>query len=469
MQHITEFWPPCTRLAASKQETPLQIQHAKGMWLFDEKGHRYFDTLSSWWVNLLGHCHPAINAAIVKQLETLPHVMLANCTHAPARMLAKRLSGLTQERLGHCFFASDGASAVEIALKMSIHHWRNQNQPLKTEFVCLQKSYHGETLGALGVTDVPIFRQAYDVVLQPSHQVQTPDARQAQEHETAADVADRALLDLAKLLTERHQHIAAFIIEPMVQAAAGMVMYDASYLHKAKQLCERFNVLLIADEIAVGCGRTGTFFAFEHAGKEMFPDLLCLSKGISAGYLPLSLVMCTDAVHSAFVDVNRTTDADADANFKVQNNSNRSFLHSHSYTGNALACRAALAMLDVLESEKTLQNNVAQAEFLTQELATALLFFQQTTNMRGVVGALRHLGMIWAFDVDPCICAADFAEKMHLHGRRHELLLRPIGHTVYLMPPYALTFDLSKWLVRQLILTLNEVIQSSKINSNSRT
>ncbi len=472
---LTHVWHPCTQMQRAAAVPPLPIVRGQGPWLYDEAGRRYFDAISSWWVNLFGHADARINAAIKDQLDTLPHVMLAGCTHEPAVQLAERLSALSGGVLGHCFFASDGASAVEIALKMSFHYWRNRGRPAKQEFVCLRQGYHGETLGALAVTDVQVFRDAYDPLLMRAHQVMSPDARQAAPGESAADVALRAAAELQALLAARHEQIAALILEPLVQGAAGMAMHDPAYLRVARELCDRYEVHLIADEIAVGCGRTGTFFAFEQAalagepdpgagpplggvapprgaecGKpqsggqtSFWPDLLCLSKGISGGYLPLSLVLSRDAIYEAFLD-------DEVA---------RGFLHSHSYTGNALACRAALAVLDRFEEDQVLQANRERAAALTAALAPL------AADPR--VEHFRQRGMIWAFDVREALAGPRFAERFHLAGRERELLIRPIGRTVYLMPPYVLDDALSQWLAQQVLATLGAVLNQSSTDADS--
>ncbi len=438
---LTHVWHPCTQMQRAAQVPPLPIVRGQGPWLFDDQGRRYFDAISSWWVNLFGHADARINAALKDQLDTLPHVMLAGCTHAPAVELAERLSALTGGVLGHCFFASDGASAVEIALKMSFHCWRNRGRHAKREFVCLRQGYHGETLGALAVTDVAVFRDAYDPLLMRSHQVMSPDARQAAPGESAADVAQRAAAELQTLLESRHEQIAAVILEPLVQGAAGMAMHDAAYLRAARALCDRFEVHLIADEIAVGCGRTGSFFAFEQAAPPgeppIWPDLVCLSKGISGGYLPLSLVLSRDSIYEAFLDDDVA----------------RGFLHSHSYTGNALACRAALAVLDRFEEDQVLKCNRERAAVLTAALAP----LQADPRIEH----FRHLGMIWAFDVREPLAGQRFAERFHLAGRARELLIRPIGRTVYLMPPYLLDDALSPWLAQRVLATLDDVLNQS--------
>ncbi|HEX8957211.1 MAG TPA: aminotransferase class III-fold pyridoxal phosphate-dependent enzyme, partial [Burkholderiaceae bacterium] len=276
---LNSVWHPCTQMQHHETVPLIPVSHGRGAWLVDMDGKRYLDAISSWWVNLFGHANPRINAALRDQLDTLEHAMLAGFTHEPVIRLSEKLSELTGGVLGHCFYASDGASAVEIALKMSFHAWRNQGREGKREFVCLQGSYHGETVGALAVTDVPLFREAYGPMLQSAHVIASPDARKADAGENAADVARRAAADLQVLLEQRADQVAAVIVEPLVQCAAGMQMYDPEYLRLVRALCDKHGVHMIADEIAVGCGRTGSFFACEQA--DVWPDFVCLSKGIS--------------------------------------------------------------------------------------------------------------------------------------------------------------------------------------------
>jgi adenosylmethionine-8-amino-7-oxononanoate aminotransferase len=407
---LRSVWHPCTQMQHHETVPLIPVSHGRGAWLYDHDGRRYLDAISSWWVNLFGHANPRINAALKDQLDRLEHAMLAGFTHEPVIQLSEQLSNLTNNVLGHSFYASDGASAVEIALKMSFHAWRNSGQADKQEFVCLKGSYHGETIGALAVTDVALFKDAYGPLLRASHVVASPDARQAAEGETAQDVARRAARDVERLFSERGRHIAAIIIEPLVQCATGMAMHDPLYLTLVRALCDRYQVHLILDEIAVGCGRTGTFFACEQAG--VWPDFLCLSKGISGGYLPLSLVMTREEIYQAFY----STDV------------RRGFLHSHSYTGNPLACRAALATLDIFREDDVLAANRVRAE----RLSAALAPLQQHPRVRH----FRQRGMIWAFDaVD---AAPDFSRRFFSSAVEHELLMRPIGPTVYMMPPYIL-------------------------------
>ena len=414
----------------------VAVQRGSGPWLYDHDGKRYLDAISSWWVNLFGHANPRINAALKNQLDTLEHAMLAGFTHEPVVSLSEKLSALTDGVLGHCFYASDGASAVEIALKMSFHSWRNQGLGTKQEFVCLKGGYHGETVGALAVTDVPIFRDAYDALLKPVHTLMSPDARQAKQGESADQVALRAAGELETLLKARAAHISAVIIEPLVQCAGGMAMHSPVYVQEVRRLCTAFNVHLIADEIAVGCGRTGHFFACQHAA--VWPDFLCLSKGISGGYLPLSLVMTRDDVYASFYSDSMT----------------RGFLHSHSYTGNPLACRAALATLEIFEQDNVIEQNRVLADRLTNELAP-LAGHEKVKHF-------RQQGMIWAFDAqvqDPQL-AATFSRRFFASALKHELLLRPIGTTVYLMPPYILTDADTRFLAERLQTVFDEVMSA---------
>ena len=399
---LASVWHPCTQMQHHETLPLMAISHGKDAWLYDYEGRRYLDAVSSWWVNLFGHANPRINAALNDQLEKLEHAMLAGFTHAPVVQLSERLAAKTNHALGHCFFASDGASAVEIALKMSFHAWRNAGHPQKQEFVCLTGSYHGETVGALGVTDVPLFTEAYGGMYRRAHVVASP----------AACGELKALSQMRALLERRAGQIAAVIVEPLVQCAGGMAMYEASYLSQLRALCDHFSVHLIADEIAVGCGRTGSFFACEQAA--IWPDFMCLSKGISGGYLPLSLVMTTDDIYQAF----------------YHPDIGRAFLHSHSYTGNPLACRAALATLDIFDEDDVLLKNRERADKLGAALAKVAA--------HPSVSNARQTGMICAFDVMPEV-ADGFSRRFFAEALQQGVLLRPIGTTVYWMPPYVVS------------------------------
>ncbi|MCU6500833.1 adenosylmethionine--8-amino-7-oxononanoate transaminase [Rugamonas sp. A1-17] len=427
---LRSVWHPCTQMQHHETVPLIPVKSGKGAWLYDHEGRRYLDAISSWWVNLFGHANPRINAALKDQLDTLEHAMLAGFTHEPVIELSEKLSALTGHVLGHSFYASDGASAVEIALKMSFHSWRNNGKSGKQEFVCLKGSYHGETIGALAVTDVALFKDAYGPLLRASQTVMSPDARNAAEGETAEDMARKAAADVERLFIERAGKIAAIIIEPLVQCATGMAMHDPLYLKMVRELCDRHSVHLILDEIAVGCGRTGTFFACEQAG--VWPDFLCLSKGISGGYLPLSLVMTRDDIYQSF----------------YSNDVTRGFLHSHSYTGNPLACRAALATLQIFEEDDVLAANRVKAGRLTAALQP-LARHQQVRNF-------RQRGMIWAFDAIDA--TPDFSRRFFSTAVEHELLMRPIGSTVYMMPPYILSDEEIDGLAANTLAVFNQVM-----------
>lgn len=405
---LRAVWHPCTQMKSHESLPLIPIQRGEGVWLHDFDGNRYLDAISSWWVNLFGHNNPQIKQAIRDQLDQLEHVILAGFTHEPVVRLSERLRSLSG--LGHCFYASDGASATEIALKMSFHYWRNRGQENKNRFISLQNGYHGETVGALAVTDVALFKNTYSALLQETVQMPTPDWRQAEAGETAEAYALRCAQALEDYLAVHHEDIAAFIVEPLVQCAAGMAMHHPAYLRRAREICSQYQVHLIADEIAVGFGRTGTLFACEQAG--MKPDFLCLSKGISGGYLPLSVVLTSDEIYQAFYD-------DSVA---------RGFLHSHSYTGNPLACTAALATLDIFEAQDVLNNNRRKAAYFNEKLAS----FDDLP-----IRHLRNTGMIWAFEVD--VPDPQFSRHFYQAALQHGLLLRPIGHTVYFMPPYVIS------------------------------
>jgi adenosylmethionine-8-amino-7-oxononanoate aminotransferase len=388
----------------------VPISRGEGIWLHDFDGGRYLDAISSWWVNLFGHSNPRINAAIRDQLDKLEHVMLAGFTHEPVVQLSERLIKIVPGRLGHCFYGSDGASATEVALKMSFHYWHNVGHPEKNNFISLQNGYHGETLGALSVTDVALFRETYSPLLRHSNHVRTPDWRYADQGESPKVYALRAAAQLEDFLVRHHTKTAALILEPLIQGAAGMGMYHSDYLKHAREICDRYQVHLIADEIAVGFGRTGTLFACEQA--DIAPDFLCLAKGLSGGYLPLSVVMTTDSVYQAF----------------YHDETARAFLHSHTHSGNALACRAALATLDIFEQDGVIAANRIKAQYLNR--------VSEPITSHPKVKNFRNCGMVWAFEVETSDPA--FSGKFFQEALKQGLLLRPLENTVYFMPPYVI-------------------------------
>ncbi len=444
---LNSVWHPCTQMKIHENFPLIPIVKGDGVWLTDADGKRYLDGVSSWWVNLFGHNNVRIKDAIKLQLDTLEHVMLAGFTHEPVVQLSEKLSQLTG--LGHAFYASDGASAVEIALKMSFHYWRNNNQPNKTQFISLQNSYHGETLGALGVTDVAIFKDTYTPLLRQSAQMPSPDFRLAEEGENSEDFALRCADALEHYVSEHSQNLAAFIIEPLVQCAAGMGMYHPIYLKRVREICTKYGVHLIADEIAVGFGRTGSMFAsytqcdsacsFESCcqHRDCRPDFICLSKGITGGYLPLSVVLTKELIYQAFYD----------------DKISKGFLHSHSYTGNPLACSAALATLSIFETDDVIANNQKKSDFIWQKM--------QALNALPI----KHLrrpnlntsGMIFAFDV--ITDNPNFARDCYAASLKNGLLTRPIGNTVYLMPPYTIASEEVEHALQAIIHAVSEALK----------
>jgi adenosylmethionine---8-amino-7-oxononanoate aminotransferase len=417
-------WHPCTQMKRHERVPPVAIARASGAWLYDYDGRRYLDAVGSWWVNLFGHANPRINAALRDQLDTLEHVMLAGFTHAPVVELSERLAALAPAGLSHAFYGSDGASAIEIALKMSFHYWRQMGVGGKDRYAHLAGGYHGETVGALSVTDVALFREAYAPLLRAHPVLPSPAVHDMREADAACD---RAVDALAAFLREHAATTAALIVEPLVQGACGMAMYGPKYLAAARELTHEHGVHLIADEIMTGFGRTGTLFACEQA--RIVPDFLCLSKGITGGYLPLSCVLATDDVFAAFYDDDVA----------------RGFLHSHSYTGNALACRAALAVLDIFRDDEVIARN-REKSAAWRRLCAPIVAHPR-------VRAFRQCGMIVAFDVERAV--PDFAQRFAAEALRREVVLRPIGSTVYFMPPYTATDDEFAFLVARTLETLD--------------
>jgi adenosylmethionine---8-amino-7-oxononanoate aminotransferase len=412
------LWHPCTQMAEHPETLPLiPIRSGRGVWLEDMDGKRYLDAISSWWTNLFGHSEPRIAAAIARQAGTLEHVIFAGFSHEPGLQLAERLCALAPEGLSRVFYADNGSAAVEIALKMSFHSFANRGITGRNRFMALHNSYHGETLGALSMADIPLYRKVYAPLLLEPLFAPSPDAFGKSEGETDAECALRAAAEL-EVLVEKHQHeLCALILEPLVQCAGGMRMYHPVYLTEARRICDRYGIHLIADEIAVGFGRTGTFFACEQAG--IRPDFLCLSKGLTGGFLPMSAVLTTEAVFADFLSDERS----------------RGFLHSHSYTGNPLGCAAALASLDIFAQDDILVRNRATALQMA-ELAAAM---EDHPNLQQV----RQTGMIVAFELGrDRKTAFNATERRGLRAYRAGLergvLLRPLGDILYWMPPYCI-------------------------------
>jgi adenosylmethionine---8-amino-7-oxononanoate aminotransferase len=494
---LAVLWHPCTQMQDHSElgqpRVPMiPVARGDGAWLVGHDGRRYLDAISSWWTNLFGHANPRIAAAIKDQLDHLEHVIFAGFTHEPAIELAEELLRVAPGRspsaseamdgrerppgrspsatgrspsapeakdgregpseakdcrersppgLARVFYADNGSSAVEVALKMSFHSWRNRGREQKNRFIALTGSYHGETLGALSVTDVPLYRATYAPLLTEPIFVPSPDCYAREPGESWRDHSLRRLADMRSTLERHASNVCAVIIEPLVQCAAGMRMYDPAYLAGLRALCNEFDVHLIADEIAVGFGRTGTLFACEQAG--ITPDFLCLSKGLTGGFLPLSAVLTTTAVYDAFL---------------AEYTSGKAFLHSHSYTGNALACRAALATLGIFRDEPVLERNRVLAAHLGDRLAR----FTDHANVADV----RQTGMIAAVELvhdkgtrAPFPAAERRGLRAYLYGLEHGLLLRPLGDVIYFMPPYVISVDEIDFMVDVAAAAIEEAVR----------
>ena len=397
---LKHIWHPCSQMKDYESLPFIPIKSGKGAYLHDFDGNFYLDGISSWWVNLFGHSNEYINQKVKEQLETLEHVIFAGFTHESGVRLAERLVALTPEKLQKVFFADNGSSAIEIALKMSFQYYKNQGE-VRDIFISLENSYHGETMGALAVGDVALYKEIYDEILIKTIQAKSP----------ALVDEDEAIEDMRRLFEKHKGKISAVVIEPLVQCAGSMAMYDASYIKRLRSLCDEYGVFLIADEIAVGFGRTGSMFACEQAS--VSADFLCLSKGITGGYLPLSCVLTTDEVYSAFY---------------CDYSEGKSFLDSHSYTGNALACAAANATLDIFENENIIENNKSKIEFLS----TLLEKFKTLPNVKEV----RQRGFIAAVELKGYEPSQRIGLEIYKYALSHEVLLRPLGNVVYFMPPY---------------------------------
>lgn len=415
------LWHPCTQMKDHEQLPVIPIRRGEDVWLEDFDGKRYLDAVSSWWVNVFGHANPRINDRIKAQVDQLEHVILAGFSHQPVIELSERLVALTPAGLDRVFYADNGSSCIEVALKMSYHYWRNVGQPDKRRFVTLTNSYHGETVAAMSVGDVALFTETYQGLLLDTLKVPSPDCYLRPEGMDWEEHSRQMFAHMERTLAEHHASVAAVIVEPLIQGATGMRMYHPVYLRLLREACDRYGVHLIHDEIAVGFGRTGTMFACEQAG--IRPDFLCLSKALTGGYLPLAACLTTDAVYQAFYDDYHTL---------------RAFLHSHSYTGNPLACAAALATLDIFAQDEVIEANKP----LARRMAEATAHLAEHPQ----VGEVRQTGMALAIEM-----TADKARRtpypwqerrglaVYQHALSRGALLRPLGNVVYFLPPYVIT------------------------------
>ncbi|MDR9436535.1 MAG: adenosylmethionine--8-amino-7-oxononanoate transaminase [Thiohalophilus sp.] len=427
---LAVLWHPCTQMKDHEWLPMTPIKRGEGVWLEDFDGNRYIDAISSWWVNLFGHCNPRINDRIKQQLDTLEHVILAGFSHEPVIELSERLIEITPPGLAHCFYADNGSSAIEVALKMSYHYWHNTGKPEKTKFITLSNSYHGETLGALAAGDVALYKETYKPLLMEVITAPSPDCFFREPGESCRDYSARQFEPMRALLEQHGDEVCAVFIEPLVQCAGTMRMYDPIYLKLLREACDEFGVHLIADEIAVGFGRTGTLFACEQA--DITPDFMCLSKGLTGGYLPVSVTLTHEKIYQGFYDEYEKLSA---------------FLHSHSYNGNPLGCAAALATLDIFQQDDVIEQN----KHLAQTMQRATEHLKDHPH----VGEVRQTGMILAVEMvkdkaanEPYPWQERRGLTIYQHALKNEALLRPLGNVSYLMPPYVITPEQIEHLAR---------------------
>ncbi|MFK8067748.1 MAG: adenosylmethionine--8-amino-7-oxononanoate transaminase [Gammaproteobacteria bacterium] len=440
---MNTVWHPCTQMKDHEAWPPIPIKKGEGVWLEDHDGNRYLDAISSWWVNLFGHANPRINQAISDQLGTLEQVMLSGFTHEPVVRLSERLVSITPEGLDRCFYADNGSCAVEIAMKMSFHYWQNVGKPNKQRFVNLANAYHGETLGALSVCDVPLYKKTYGALLLDVITAPSPDCYHREQGQSWEDYSRQQFVEMEKILSENSDQICAVIVEPLVQGAGFMRMYHPIYLTLLREACDKYEVHLIADEIATGFGRTGTMFACEQAN--ISPDFMCLSKGITGGYLPLSTVLTSEKIYQAFYDdfTNLT-----------------GFLHSHSYTGNPLACQAAHATLDIFEQDNVIENN--------KKLAAIMKENTKDYSEHSHISEVRQTGMMLAIEMikdkqtkQPFDWQERRGRKAFRYAMEQGVLLRPMGDVIYFMPPYVINEDEIKLMAKVALESIDHAVSNN--------
>ena len=415
----TYLWHPFTQMQEWEQEKPLIIEKGKGSYLIDTDGKKYLDGTSSIWVNLHGHRHPALDRAIKQQLDKIAHSTFLGLSNPPAIQLARALIRVAPKGLTRVFYSDNGSTAVEVALKMAVQYWQQRRPEAgpKHTFLHLKLAYHGDTIGAVSVGNIKLFHSRFTSLLFPTVEADPPYCYRCPLRLTYPSCQMACLDPIERILKERHRELAGFIIEPLVQAAAGMITAPPGYLKRVRELCTRYHVLLIADEVATGFGRTGKMFACQHEG--VTPDLMAISKGLTGGYMPLAATLTTEEIYKGFLGTY--------ADFK-------SFFHGHSYTGNPLGCAVALANLDVFQREKTLAR-------LQPKIKTMARLLQPLWQLPHV-GDIRQRGFMAAIELvedrvtrNPYSLEARMGHRVTQEARRHGLLLRPLGHIMVLMPP----------------------------------
>lgn len=413
---------PCSQMKDYENLPPIVIKKGNGIYLEDENGKVYMDCVGSWWVNLFGHCNPRINKAIKEQIDKLEHVIFVNFSHEAGIELVEELAKVVPSGIGKFLFADNGSSSIEMALKLSFQYHLQTGNPQKRKFVSLENAYHGETVGALGIGDVDIFTSTYKPLINEGIKAKGPDCYNCSYGKNFDNCNAECFEHMEKILNEKNQEISAVIIEPMVQGAAGMKIYSAEYIKKLKKLTEKYNIHLIADEIAVGFGRTGKLFAMEHSG--VSPDIMCISKGLTAGYYPMAIVGITQKIYDAFY---------------CDYLEGKSFLHSHTYSGNPIGCRIALEVLRIFKEEKILEMIEKKGTYLRKKVEE---IFKDSKN----IGEYRQIGMIGALEfVKDKESKENFERDIRAGYEIYKIalekgaILRPLGNVIYFMPPYIIS------------------------------
>ena len=424
------IWHPCSQMKDYETLPPIVVDHGKGCWLYDIHGKKYLDVVSSWWCNLLGHCNPQINAAIKEQVDKLEHVIFANFTHK-----------LVPERIKKFHFNDNGSAAIECALKMCFQYFLQTGKPKKKYFMCLTNGYHGETIGALSVGALDLYTELYRPLMLKTFPIEAPDCYRCPFAQSRDNCQCECFANAEKVFAEHAEETAAVIFEPLLQGSAGMRIYPPLYLKKLRQLCDKYDVLMIADEIATGFGRTGKMFACNHA--EISPDVMCISKGLTGGYMPMSATCVSQKIYDAFYD---------------DYNTGKAFMHSHTYAGNPLACSAALAVQKILNEQNILENAAENAKFLTEELTSALVNHPN-------VGEIRHIGLVHAIELvadkqtkTPFDSKKRLGYEIYKNALKRGLLLRPLGDVLYFNPPLIINREEIKFAIETAKSAINQVL-----------
>lgn len=430
-------WHPFTQMKDYENKDHILIERGEGIFLYDYNGNEYYDTISSWWVNLHGHNNTRIKKAIIKQMDKIEHVNFSGFTHTPAIELAERIINLMPKDLTKLFYSDNGSTAVEVALKMSFQYWQNKGYTEKKKFIYFENSYHGDTIGAVSVGGVTGYHNLYKPLLFDSFMSESPNCKQCKYGKEPNNCQVECLDDIEKTLKQNHKSISGIIIEPLIQAAGGMYFYSPKVLKKLRKITKDYNVHLIVDEVAMGFGRTGKMWAFEHAN--ITPDFVSISKGISAGYLPLAATITTNEIYNAFYD-------DYDKN--------KTFFHGHSYTANPLACAAGVESLKIFEEEKLLEKVKETSGFLEKSMEV----FENNEHIKNI----RCLGLIAAMDVvknkktgEKYDSKLRMGKKIYEKGFEYGLVLRPVGDTIY----YFLPLSVKKEDIKEIIKRTQDVLQ----------